>query len=103
MGREERDVLVWTKAPLLLSNDLMAADGLDGQRPARQGEVKRLGDHSIVIRIRTGGAVAEMAAAGDDAGRLSGPYQSPIEAPAAADFPATAAADGRERTWSRTT
>src|SRR5918993_3886848 len=39
-GRWVRDVFVWTKAPLLFRNQLMAADGLDGQRPARQGEVK---------------------------------------------------------------
>jgi hypothetical protein len=39
-----RDVLVWTKAPLLHRDDLMATDGLDGRRPARHGEVKHLGD-----------------------------------------------------------
>ena len=78
-----RDVLVWTTAPLLLRNSLMAADGPDGQRPARADEVKRLGDHPTVIRMRTAGAVAEVAAAGGDAGRALGPYQSTSEAPAA--------------------
>lgn len=96
-GRWVRDVLVWTKAPLLLRNDLMAVDGLDGQRPARQGELKRLGDKPTVIRVRQGDAVAEVAAGAGDARRLLGPYQSPRQPPAAADSRATAAADGRER------
>lgn len=75
-ARWVRDVLVWTKAPLLLRNALMAADGLEEQRPARPDEVKRLGDRPTVVRIRTGDAVAEVAAAGDDDARLLGPYQS---------------------------
>jgi hypothetical protein len=33
-GRWVRDVLVWTKRPLLFGNDLVSADGLDEQRPA---------------------------------------------------------------------
>jgi hypothetical protein len=97
-GRWVRDVFVWTKAPLLFRNQLMAADGLDGQRPARQGEVKRLGDNSTVIHIRQGDAVAAVAARGDDASRLLGPYQSPPEVSASAGSPATAASEGRERT-----
>ena len=95
-GRWVRDVLVWTKAPLLLRNDLIAADGLVGQRPARPDEGRRLGHHPTVIRIRTGDAAAEVAASGDDAGRLLGPYQRAPEVPAAAGARAPAAADGRE-------
>ena len=33
-GRWVRDVLVWTKRPLLFGNDLVPADALDEQRPA---------------------------------------------------------------------
>src|SRR3954469_22866893 len=56
-GRWDRDVLVWTKGPFLFRNELVAADGLDAQRPAGSGEVKRLGDHPIVVQIRVGSAV----------------------------------------------
>src|SRR3954451_22869733 len=50
-GRWVADVLVWTKAPLLFRNEIIVADGCDQQRPARPGEVKRLGEHPIVIRL----------------------------------------------------
>jgi hypothetical protein len=76
-GRWVRDVLIWTKGPVLFRNEVVAVDGLDNQRPARSGEVKRLGDQPTVIRVRTGEAVAEIAAHGDDRDRLLGPYRFP--------------------------
>jgi hypothetical protein len=79
-GRWVRDVLVWTKGPFLFRNELVAADGLDEQRPARTDEVKRLGDHPTVIQVRTGGATVEVAAHGDDAELLLGPYRTPADA-----------------------
>ena len=39
MGRWVRDVLVWTKPPLLLQNELLAVDGLAGE--ARMAEPVR--------------------------------------------------------------
>jgi hypothetical protein len=45
-GRWVRDVLVWTKAPALVRNELVAVDRLAGAvRAAESGEVKRLGSH----------------------------------------------------------
>jgi hypothetical protein len=79
-GRWVRDVFVWTKGPFLFRNELVPADGLDEQRPAHHDEVKRLGDHPTVIRVRTGGAAVEIAAHGDDAGLLLGPYRTPADA-----------------------
>jgi hypothetical protein len=73
-GRWIRDVLVWTKAPFLLRNELVAADGLDEQRPARPEEIRRLGDHPAVIRLRVGGATVEVAAEEDSGELLRGPY-----------------------------
>src|SRR3954464_15928214 len=58
-GRWVRDVLVWTKAPFLFRNELVAVDGLDERRSARADEVKRLGDHPVVIRLRCGTATFE--------------------------------------------
>jgi hypothetical protein len=74
-GRWVRDVLVWTKAPLLFRNALLPTDGLDAQRPAHPDKVKRLGDHPVVVRVRMGSATAEIAARGDDAELVRGPYR----------------------------
>ena len=77
-GRWVRDVLVWTKGPFLFRNEFVPADGLDEQRPARPDEVKRLGDHPIVIGVRTGSATAAVAAADDVGELLLGPYSRPL-------------------------
>jgi Protein of unknown function (DUF2550) len=81
-GRWVRDVLVWTKAPLLFRNELVPTDGLDEQRPARTDEVKRLGDHPGVIRVTADGATVEVAADGRDIELLLGPYRKPADAAA---------------------
>ena len=78
-GRWVHDVFVWTKGPFLFRNELVPADGLDEQRPAHKGEVKRLGDHPTVMRIRTGAATVEVAAHSDDSELLLGPYRPPAE------------------------
>jgi hypothetical protein len=75
-GRWVRDVLVWTKGPFLFRNELVAADGLEEQRSARSGEVKRLGDHPTVIRLRAGAARVEVAARSEDADLSLGPYRT---------------------------
>ena len=79
-GRWVRDVLVWTKAPLLLRNELVPADGLDEQREPHRDEVKRLGDHPTVIRLRVGDATVEVAADADHCDLLLGPYRQPAGA-----------------------
>ena len=84
-GRWVRDVLVWTKAPFSFWNELIAADGLDEQRPARPDEVKRLGDHPVVVQVRVGSATVEVAARGDDNKLLLGPYRKPGDAPVIAE------------------
>jgi len=82
-GHWVRDVLVWTKAPFLFRNDLVATDRLDEQRPARADQVKRLGDHPRVIRVTAGGAKVEVAAKAEDVELLLGPYRKPAAAAAA--------------------
>jgi hypothetical protein len=79
-GRWVRDVLVWTKAPFFFRNELVAVDGLDQQRPAGPGEVKRLGDHSMVVRLRIGSATVEVAAQDDESELLLGPYGQRVDA-----------------------
>jgi hypothetical protein len=74
-GRWIRDVLVWTKAPLLFRNEILATDGVDEQRPARPDEIKRLGDEPVVIQLAMGDATVEVAASHDDRERLLGPYE----------------------------
>ena len=82
-GRWVRDVFVWTKGPFLFRNDLVAADGLDEQRPAHHDEVKRLGDHPTLVRVKAGGATIEIAAHDHDGELLLGPYRSHHDSPAA--------------------
>jgi hypothetical protein len=60
-GRWVRDVLVWSKAPLLFRNELVPIDRLAGQRTAEPGEVKRLGDSAVVIDLSTVGATLQIA------------------------------------------
>jgi hypothetical protein len=82
-GHWVRDILVWTKGPFLLRNELVPADGLEEQHPARTDEVKRLGDHPTVIRVAADGATVEVAAHGSDLEPLLGPYRNPADATAA--------------------
>jgi hypothetical protein len=76
-GRWVRDILVWTKAPLLFRNEVLAADLLDESRPASAEHVKRLGDHPLAMELRIGGATVEVAAGEDDRERLGGPGSKP--------------------------
>jgi hypothetical protein len=73
-GRWVRDVLVWTKAPFYFRNEILATDGLGEPRPARPGEVKRLGEHPVVRPVRIGAATAELATR-DDAAVPPGPHR----------------------------
>ena len=74
-GRWVRDILVWTKAPFLFRNELVLADSLiAGARPAKPGEVKRLGKHPTVLTVAVeGGARIELASA-DGPDRALGPF-----------------------------
>ena len=80
----------------MFRNELVAVDGLDEQRPACPDEVKRLGEHPTVIRVRTDRATVEVAAHGEDAELLLGPYRTTAGANGAASAP-TAAAASREQ------
>ena len=71
-GRWVRDVLVWTKAPLLFRNELVVVDGMDEERTAVAGEVKRLGDHPIVVAFSSGPTRVEIAASGEQRDLLVG-------------------------------
>jgi hypothetical protein len=73
-GRWVRDVFVWTKGPFLFRNELVLADGVVEERPARPGEVKRLGDQPVVARFEAGEATVEVAAGDDDRTLLVGPF-----------------------------
>jgi hypothetical protein len=74
-GRWVRDVLVWTKAPFYFRNELVAADGLDEQRPAGSDEVKRLGDHPVIVQLSAGSATVAVAAHDDEVEELLGPFR----------------------------
>jgi hypothetical protein len=75
-GRWVRDVLVWTKAPLLFRNELVAADALAGEaRAAKPGEVRRLGKQPTVLPIAVDGdARIEIAVSADERERARRPF-----------------------------
>ena len=82
-GRWVRDVLVWTKAPLLFRNELVSVDGLAGEaREAEPGEVKRVGSDPVILPLAADGAQVEVAAAADDRGRALGPLAASAPPPA---------------------
>jgi hypothetical protein len=58
-GRWVRDVLVWSKAPLMLSNELIPVDRLSRETPG--GEIKRLGENPVVLEFASAGATIEVA------------------------------------------
>jgi hypothetical protein len=63
-GRWVREVLVWTKKPMLFRNELVAVDGLAGEaRAAEPGEVKRVGSDPVIVPLAAeSGARVEIAA-----------------------------------------
>ena len=87
-GRWVSYVLIWTKAPFLFRNEILATEGVDEPRPARPDEVKRLGDHPVVVRVTVGSATAEVIARDDDRELVPGPYRTSGEAAVAGQRPA---------------
>ncbi|WP_104165156.1 DUF2550 family protein [Cryobacterium sp. N22] len=75
-GRWVRDVLVWTKAPFLFRNELVAIDALHDPRATAPGEVKRVGANPIVVVMMAGDATVEIAAASDTSKAVAGPICS---------------------------
>jgi hypothetical protein len=76
-GRWVSDVLVWTKAPLMVRNELVAVDRLSGKHQAHAGEVKRLGDTPVVIEFASGSAKIEVAAKAEHSALAIGPLTMP--------------------------
>ena len=72
---------VWTKAPAMFRNELVAVDGLaDAVRAAEPGEVKRLGsDPSVVPLAADGGVRVEVAAPADSRQRALGPFAATLQ------------------------
>lgn len=73
-GRWVRDVLVWSKAPLLFRNELVPVDGFAGERTAEPGEVKRLGGSPVVIDLSTSGASVQIAVRKEHRALAVGPF-----------------------------
>ncbi len=81
-GRWVRDVLVWTRAPLMVRNELIPVDRLCGEHPAQADGLKRLGDKPVVIEFTSGGAKIEVAGRAEHRALVTGPMTtSPAPAP----------------------
>jgi hypothetical protein len=68
-----RDVLAWSKAPLMFRNELIPVDRLCGEHPAHADGVKRLGGQPGVIRLASGSARIEVAARAGHRALVTGP------------------------------
>jgi hypothetical protein len=82
MAAGSADVLVWTKAPALFRNELVAVDGLaDAVRVAEPGEAKRLGSDPVIVPLAAdGGRRVEIAAPADSRQRALGPFAATLQA-----------------------
>ena len=81
-GRWVRDILVWTRAPLLVRNELIPVDRLCGEQPGHADGLKRLGDKPVVIEFATGSAKIEVAGSAEHRALVTGPITaSPTPAP----------------------
>jgi hypothetical protein len=80
-GRWVREILVWTKAPLLFRNYLVPVDRLSGERPAQPGEINRLGDNPVVVEFAANGAKVEVAAKAEHRTLLARPPATTPTAP----------------------
>jgi hypothetical protein len=92
-GHWVRDVLVWNKAPLLLTNQLVAVTRISGERQADDGEVKRLGDEPILIEFVADGADIEVAAKPEERAFVTGLFENltqPAQTPSSELSPSTA-------------
>ena len=76
-GRWVRDVLVWSKGPLLFRDYLVPMDSVTGVRTAGSGEVKRLGDEPVVVGFASGDATIEVAARAEHRALMAGPFSTP--------------------------
>lgn len=76
-GRWVRDVLVWSKGPFLYRDYLVPVDSVIGERTARPGEVKRLGDEPVVVGFDSGDDMIEVAARVEHRALVAGPLTIP--------------------------
>ena len=73
-GRWVRDVFVWSKGPLMFTNELVPVDRVLGEQPADAADVKRLGDKPVVIELASEGATIEVAAKAEHRALVIGPF-----------------------------
>jgi hypothetical protein len=76
-GRWVRDVLVWHKAPIMLSTHLLPVDRCSRERKASAGELRRLGETPIVLEFVCGDATIEVAARPEHSDLMIGPLSTP--------------------------
>jgi hypothetical protein len=79
-GRWVGEVFVWSKAPFLFRNELVAAQGLSAKvRTAEPDEIKRLGKHPVVVPVLIdSGAQIEVAAGEDQRELAGGPFAATV-------------------------
>lgn len=73
-GRWVRDVLVWTKGPLLLRNEIFPVDNAGGPIALLSDPPKRIGPEPRSLQFVTGAGVFEIATSRDHVRKAVGPF-----------------------------
>jgi hypothetical protein len=79
MGRARwiKNVLVFSRAPFFLSNNILLIEGVQGvPRPAVPGEVKRLGSDPVILLLVTDGVTVALAAPGEHGQDAIAPFET---------------------------
>jgi hypothetical protein len=87
-GRWVREILVWSKAPLMLRVELVPIDRLAGERQAQSTDVKRLGDNPVAIEFASDDAKIEVAARAEHRALVTRPWTTPSASASSTTAPA---------------
>ena len=77
-GRWVRDVLVWSKTPLMFRTELVPVDRLSEGHGVHTSDVRRLGDNPVVVEFASNGATIEVAGRAECRSLVAGPFTAPI-------------------------
>lgn len=80
-GHWVREILVWNKAPLMITNELVPIDRRLGERQMEAGELKRLGDKPVIIKFVSDDAEIEVAATVEHRALVAGPVTASSRGP----------------------
>lgn len=73
-GRWVREILVWNRAPFMYRTDLIPIDAIAGSRQPDAGEKTRSGDNPLVVILKSGDNLIEVATTAETKLLAMGPF-----------------------------